>query len=341
VGMLVNGVWTQQGYDMRKTGGAFVRSETTFRRWITADGSSGFRAEPGRYHLFVSLACPWASRVVIVRKLKKLQDAISMSTVYWGDEGWFGAGGDSFPETVKGSIRLHQVYTAAQPSYTGRVTVPVLWDHKQRTIVNNDSAEILRMLNGEFDAFGDPTVDFYPEELRPEIDRLNAFVYENVNDGVYRAGFATSQWAYEEAFERLFAALDELEARLARSRYLVGDRITEADWRLFTTLVRFDLVYYAHFKCNRRRLVDYRNLWAYTRDLYQVHGVAETVDLDHIKRHYYVSQDWINPTRIVPKGPEIDFAAPHGRDRIYSAPQSVLCERKTDDRRHRDRKRHP
>jgi putative glutathione S-transferase len=322
--MLVNGVWTQQGYDMRKTGGAFVRPQTTFRRWITADGSSGFRAERGRYHLFVSPACPWASRVVIVRKLKKLEDAISMSTVYWGDEGWFGAGGDYFfPERAEGSIRLHRIYTTARPGYTGRVTVPVLWDRTQRTIVNNDSAEILRMLNGEFDAFGDATVDFYPPALRPQIDRVNAFVYENVNDGVYRAGFATSQWAYEEAFERLFAALDELEVRLARSRYLVGDCITEADWRLFTTLVRFDLVYYSHFKCNLRRLVDCDNLWAYTRDLYQIPGVAETVDLDHIKRHYYVSQDWINPSRIVPKGPEIDFAAPHGRDRFYPAPRGA------------------
>lgn len=315
--MLVNGVWTQQGYDMRRTGGAFVREETTFHGRITADGSSGFRAERGRYHLFVSLACPWASRVVIVRALKKLEDAISMSLVYWGDEGWFGDPAECVPDSGEGFLWLHDVYTAARPDYTGRVTVPVLWDRGKRTLVNNDSAEIMRMLNGEFDAFGDPAVDFYPAELRGEIDRVNAFVYENVNDGAYRAGFATSQWAYEEAFERLFSALDELEARLARSRYLVGDRITEADWRLFTTLVRFDTVYYAHFKCNRRHLVDYDNLWAYTRDLYHVAGVAQTVDIDHIKRHYYVSQSWINPTRIVPLGPEIDFTAPHGRDRIY------------------------
>jgi putative glutathione S-transferase len=327
--MLVNGIWTQQGYDMRQTGGAFVRSESAFGGRITADGSSGFRAEAGRYHLFVSLACPWASRVVIVRKLKKLEDTISMSAVYWGEEGWCGAAGAFFPQAREGSMQLHQAYTAAQPTYTGRVTVPVLWDCKRKTIVSNDSADILRMLNGEFDAFGDATVDLYPEGLRAEIDRVNAFVYENVNDGVYRAGFATSQWAYEEAFERLFAALDELEARLGRSRYLVGDRITEADWRLFTTLVRFDVVYYAHFKCNRRRLVDYANLWAYTRDLYQVPGVAETVNIQQIKRHYYVSQDWINPIRIVPKGPEIDFAAPHGRDRRHStrAPTALRTNR--------------
>ncbi|MFQ5985180.1 MAG: glutathione S-transferase family protein [Alphaproteobacteria bacterium] len=319
MGLLVNGVWRDDRYDTEATGGRFVRSDTTFRDWITADGVSGFKAEPGRYHLYVSLACPWAHRTLIVRKLKKLEDVISLSVVdpSMGDEGWaFSDGPGCIPDTANGVSYLHEVYTAAKPDYTGRVTVPVLWDKRTRTIVNNESAEIIRMFNGAFDAFGAAEVDLYPEPLRADIDAINDLVYENVNDGVYKAGFATTQAAYEEAFDALFQALDELEARLKRRRYLVANRITEADWRLFTTLVRFDPVYAGHFKCNLRRLVDYENLWNYTRDLYQVPGVAETVNFDHIKGHYYGSHGAINPTGIVPKGPALDFTAPHDRDRF-------------------------
>ena len=320
MGLLIDGVWHDQWYDTAKTGGAFERQESRFRDRITADGSSGFRAEPGRYHLYVSLACPWACRTLVFRKLKKLEGAISLSIVdpHMGEQGWFFSDGPGcIPDTVNGFRYLHQVYTAAQPDYTGRVTVPVLWDKQRRTIVNNESSEIIRMLNSAFDAWGDASVDLYPEPLRPEIDAINAIVYDKVNNGVYKAGFATTQDAYERAFDALFATLDGLEARLARQRYLVGDHLTEADWRLFTTLVRFDAVYYGHFKCNLRRLVDYPNLWGYTRDLYQIPGVAETVSLDHIKRHYYGSHPTINPTGIVPKGPEIDFMAPHARDRGF------------------------
>jgi putative glutathione S-transferase len=320
MGLLIDGVWHDRWYDTGRTGGAFVREDSRFRDRVTADGASGFKAEPGRYHLYVSLACPWASRTLIVRALKKLEDAISLSIVdpHMGEEGWaFSDGPGCIPDTVNGFDFLHQVYTAAKPDYTGRVTVPVLWDKERRTIVNNESSEIVRMLNSEFDAFGDAALDFYPEPLRPEIDAVNATVYDHVNNGVYKAGFATTQAAYERAFDALFATLDALEARLARQRYLVGDRITEADWRLFTTLVRFDPVYHGHFKCNLRRLADYPNLWGYTRDLYQVPGVAATVNLDHIKRHYYGSHRTINPTGIVPKGPAIDFAAPHARDRGF------------------------
>jgi len=318
MGLLVDGVWRTDWYDTKRTGGRFLREPTKFRDRITADGSSGFPAEAGRYHLYVSLACPWASRTLVFRKLKQLEDAISVSIVdpEMGDDGWvFSAGPGCIPDTVNGFTYLHQVYTAAKPDYSGRVTVPVLWDKTRRTIVNNESADIIRMLNSELDACGDASVDFYPRELRAEIDAVNARVYENVNNGVYRAGFATSQEPYEEAWRALFDELDALEERLSRQRYLCGERVTEADWRLFTTLVRFDAVYYSHFKCNRRRLVDSPNLWGYTRDLYQVPGVAETVNLDHIKRHYYRSHVSINPTRIVPLGPEIDFTAPHGRAR--------------------------
>jgi glutathionyl-hydroquinone reductase len=318
MGLLVDGVWRTDWYDTKRTGGRFLREPTKFRDRVTADGSSGFPAEAGRYHLYVSLACPWACRTLVFRKLKKLEDAISVSIVdpEMGDDGWvFSTGSGCIPDTVNGFTYLHQVYTAAKPDYSGRVTVPVLWDKTRRSIVNNESADIIRMLNSELDAFGDASVDFYPRELRAEIDAVNARVYENVNNGVYRAGFATSQDGYEEAWRALFDEIDALEERLSRRRYLCGERITEADWRLFTTLVRFDAVYYSHFKCNRRRLVDYPSLWGYTRDLYQVPGVAETVNLDHIKRHYYRSHVSINPTRIVPLGPEIDFIAPHGRAR--------------------------
>ncbi|KAA0684038.1 glutathione S-transferase family protein [Roseomonas genomospecies 6] len=314
MGLLIDGRWQDQWYDTKNTGGAFVRPETRFRNWVKADGSTPFQPEAGRYHLFVSLACPWAHRTLIVRKLKGLEDAIGVTVVdpLMREEGW------TFPEPdpVTGSTRLYEVYTKADPAYTGRVTVPVLWDRKTGTIVNNESAEIIRMLNREFDAIGDASLDFYPAELAEEIDRINAFVYDRVNNGVYKAGFATSQEKYEQAFDALFAALDELDERLAGQRYLLGDKPTEADWRLFTTLVRFDAVYVGHFKCNLRRIADYPNLSGYLRDLYQVPGVAETVDFHHIKRHYYASHTMINPTGIVPKGPALDLDAPHGRERL-------------------------
>jgi glutathionyl-hydroquinone reductase len=323
VGRLVSGVWKDEWYDTASTGGAFVRGKSSFRKRVTSDGSSGFKAESGRYHLYLSLACPWACRTLIVRKLKKLEDVVSISIVdpVMGKDGWvFSDGPGCIPDTVNGFAYLHQVYTAAEPDYTGRVTVPVLFDKKTGMIVNNESAEIIRMLNAEFDELADASVDLYPAALRPDIDRTNAFVYDGINNGVYKAGFATTQSAYEEAFEALFYALDDVEERLGRQRYLVGDTITEADWRLFTTLVRFDAVYYSHFKCNLRRLIDYRNLWSYTRELYQLPGIADTVNLDHIKRHYFMSHPSINPTRIVPEGPAIDFWLPHDRGGSSTAP---------------------
>jgi putative glutathione S-transferase len=328
MGLLVDGVWTDKWYDTKSTGGRFERSEAPWRDFVTVDGSPaagrtrGFKAEPGRYHLYVSLACPWAHRTLIFRKLKKLEDAISVSVVhhFMGEKGWTfqreeGATGD----TLYGLDYLHQIYTKADPHYSGRVTVPVLWDKKEETIVNNESSEIIRMLNSAFDEWGDRSLDFYPTALRTEIDAVNALVYPAINNGVYRAGFATTQEAYEEAFDVLFSALDKIEERLSRQRYLIGDRLTEADWRLFTTLVRFDPVYVGHFKCNRQRIADYPNLSNYLRDLYQVPGVAETVNLDHIKHHYYESHPTINPTRIVPKGPTLDYAAPHNRERFKKA----------------------
>ena len=321
MGLLVDGVWKDAWYDTKESRGRFVRSEAQFRHRVTADGSSGFPAEAGRYHLYVSLACPWASRTLVFRKLKKLEHAISLSIVdpFMGENGWaFSDGPGCIPDTVNGKRFLYEVYLVAEPRYSGRVTVPVLWDKQKRTIVNNESAEIIRMLNRELDAIGDASLDFYPEALRVEIDRTNELVYENVNNGVYRAGFATSQEAYEEAFDALFATLDRLEERLSAKRWLCGNRLTEADWRLFTTLVRFDAVYHGHFKCNRQRLADYPALSAYLRDLYQVPGVAETVDFDHIKTHYYRSHTTINPTGIVPKGPALDLDAPHGRERLGS-----------------------
>jgi glutathionyl-hydroquinone reductase len=322
MGLLVEGVWRDRWYDTKSTGGRFVRQDSAFRNWITPDGSpgptggGGFAAEPGRYHLYVSLACPWAHRTLIFRKLKGLEDAIGLSVVHWhmGEQGWElreapGATGDR----LYGSRYLHQIYTRARPDYTGRVTVPVLWDKRNETIVNNESSEIIRMLNSAFDEVGAKGPDFYPASLRAEIDRINAKVYDHINNGVYKSGFATSQEAYEEAVRALFETLDQLEERLGRQRYLAGDRITEADWRLFTTLARFDAVYVGHFKCNLKRLVDYPNLWAYARELYQVPGVAETVDFQHIKRHYYGSHKTVNPTGIVPLGPIIDWNEPHGR----------------------------
>jgi glutathionyl-hydroquinone reductase len=312
--VMVNGEWVEEREHDEQ--GHFVRKDSVFRDRVTADGSSGYRAEPGRYHLYISLACPWAHRTLIYRKLKRLEDVISLSVVdpVMGERSWhFSDGPGCIPDTVHGFEHLHQVYTLAQPDYTGIVTVPVLFDKQTNRIVNNESSEIIRMLNSEFDAWGDASLDFYPEALRAEIDAINERVYDKVNNGVYKAGFAETQEAYEEAFDELFATLDELEERLGRQRYLTGDRITEADWRAFTTLVRFDAVYNLHFKCNLRRLIDCPNLWAYTRELYQVPGVAETVDLRHIKQHYYKSHPQLNPRRIVPKGPLLDFEAPHGR----------------------------
>ena len=325
MGLLVDGVWSDGWYDTKKSGGRFERSAAQWRDWVTADGkpaegrSRGFKAEPGRYHLYVSLACPWAHRTLIFRKLKKLEHVISVSIVHhhMGKDGWTfqkedGATGD----TLYGFDFLHQIYTKADPNYSGRVTVPVLWDKKEQTIVSNESAEIIRMLNSAFDEWGDASLDFYPAPLRRQIDEINELVYPNVNNGVYRAGFATTQEAYQEAVTELFSVLDELEHRLGKTRYLAGNRMTEADWRLFTTLVRFDPVYVGHFKCNIRRIADYPNLSNYLRDLYQVPGVADTVNLDHIKRHYYGSHANINPTRIVPVGPEIDYAMAHDRRRF-------------------------
>jgi glutathionyl-hydroquinone reductase len=319
MGLLVDGVWTDRD-EKTDAAGSFVRATTKFRNWVTADGAAGpsgdagFAAAPGRYHLYVSLACPWAHRTIIFRTLKRLEDVISVSVVsyHMGSGGWtFDQAEGSTGDAVNGTTRLSEVYLLAAPRYTGRVSVPVLWDKVRRTIVNNESAEIIRMLNSAFDALTPVRADFYPAELRGEIDRVNDIVYVDVNNGVYRTGFATTQTAYEAAFTKLFAALDGIEARLSKQRYLVGSRLTEADWRLFTTLVRFDAVYHGHFKCNLRRIVDYPSLWSYLRELYQVPGVAETVNMDHIKRHYYGSHRHINPSGIVPRGPELDFMAPH------------------------------
>lgn len=325
MGLLVDGKWQDRWYETDKTGGRFERSKSQFRDWVTADGAPvegrtrGFRAEPGRYHLYVSLACPWAHRTLIVRKLKGLEGIISVSVVhhFMGENGWtFLAEDGATGDDLYGLHYLHQIYTRADPAYSGRVTVPVLWDRKEETIVSNESSEIIRMLNGAFDEWGDASIDFYPQALRPQIDAVNDLVYPNINNGVYRAGFATTQEAYEEAFGELFGALDEIEQRLSKQRYLVGGRLTEADWRLFTTLVRFDPVYVGHFKCNLRRIADYPNLSNYLRELYQVPGVAGTVNFEHIKRHYYGSHATINPTRIVPVGPKIDLTQPHDRDRL-------------------------
>jgi putative glutathione S-transferase len=328
MGLLVEGRWHDVWYDTKASQGRFVRTEAQFRNWITRDGrpgptgEGGFPAERGRYHLYVSLACPWAHRVLIYRKLKGLEELLPLSAVnlYMGAEGWtFEPGLSVIPDSVNGAKRLYEIYTIADPRYSGRVTIPFIWDKERRTIVSNESADIIRMLNDAFDELTGNRADFYPAEHREEIDELNAFIYPNVNNGVYRAGFATTQEAYEEAATAVFAALDELEARLATRRYLTGARVTEADWRFFTTLVRFDAVYFGHFKCNRRRIVDYPNLWPYVRDLYQTPGVAETVNIEYYKRHYYGSHTTINPYLIIPIGPEIDFAAPHDRARLSGA----------------------
>jgi putative glutathione S-transferase len=312
-GYLLHGDWHPGWYDTRKTKGEFVRTTAAFRNQITAERSSAYPAAPGRYHLYVSLACPWAHRTLIFRALKRLEDVISVSVVdpvIDDEESWaFSDGPGCIPDTVNGFRYLREVYTAADPRYSGRVTVPVLWDKHTRTIVNNESAEIIRMLNCAFDAFTPVKTDYYPTALRPRIDEVNAMVYARVNNGVYRCGFAGTQAAYDAAFESLFGALDELQARLGASRYLAGDTLTEADWRLFTTLLRFDAVYYVHFKCNLRRIAEYPNLSRLLRELYRVPGVAATVDMDHIKRHYYLSHPHLNPSRIVPRGPILEFMA--------------------------------
>ena len=322
MGLLVNGKWSTKWYDTKSTKGEFKRKESHFRNWITADGSpgvsgiGGFKAQPDRYHLYVSLACPWAHRTIIFRHLKGLDSMISMSVVnaFMGDDGWTFLPGDSVVEDpIVNAQYLHQIYTQAQSDYTGRVTVPVLWDKETKTIVTNESSEIIRMFNSAFDDIGAKSGDYYPLELREGIDEINGFIYPHINNGVYRAGFATTQTAYDEAVSDVFKALDTLEERLSVKRYLMGDRITEADFRLFTTLVRFDPVYVGHFKCNRRRIIDYPNLWGYVRDIYQLPEVAKTVNIEHIKAHYYGSHETINPTRIVPKGPSIDLNSMHKR----------------------------
>ena len=321
MGLLVEGKW-QERSDTRTSDGRFVRHESRFRNWVTPDGGpgptgdGGFKAEPDRYHFYVSLACPWAHRTLIFRRLKKLAEIIGVSCVTprMGSEGWEFS--DEWPDHLYGSSRLYEIYLTADAAHSGRVTVPVLWDKAQEKIVSNESADIIRMLNSAFDEWGDASLDFYPEPLRGGIDSINANIYGNVNNGVYKAGFATSQEAYEEAFRALFNTLDELDLRVDEQRFLLGDQLTEADWRLFTTLVRFDAVYHGHFKCNRRRISDYPNLSGYVRDLFQMPGVKETVNFEHIKQHYYWSHASINPTRIVPLGPLLILDAPHDRDRF-------------------------
>ena len=323
MGLLVDGKWVDQWYDTKSSGGAFKRTAAQFRNWITPDGSAGpsgsggFKAESGRYHLYVSLACPWAHRTLIFRKLKGLEDHISVDVVHPDmlDKGWsfeadaHGATGDS----LFGADFAHQIYTRVDPQITTRVTVPILWDKAQGTIVSNESSEIIRMFNSAFDGVTGNTLDFWPAALRDDIEEVNARIYDTVNNGVYKSGFATTQDAYDAAVGPLFDSLDWLEERLSTRRYLMGDSLTEADWRLFTTLLRFDPVYHLHFKCNRRRLIDYPNLWAYTRELFQWPGVADTVGMEHIVRHYHYSHESINPHRIVPTNPDIDWWAPHGR----------------------------
>jgi glutathionyl-hydroquinone reductase len=328
MGLLIKGKWYDRGYDTKSTGGKFVRSQSQFRNWITVDGKpgptgeGGFVAEPGRYHLYVSYACPWAHRTLIFRKLKKLENAISFSVVDWfmGKNGWeFSERDGANRDPVLDAEYLWQIYAAANPDYEGRVTVPTLWDNRKQIIVNNESAEIIRMFNSAFSNISAGTPDYYPEELQEEIDTINERVYETVNNGVYRCGFATRQQAYDEAFEELFTTLDWIDERLSSRRYLAGDRLTEADWRLFTTLVRFDVVYHGHFKCNLRRIADYANISNYLRELYQMPGIAETVNFQHIKNHYYQSHESINPHRIVPGGPLIYLDTPHNRAQLRAA----------------------
>ncbi|XWN34079.1 MAG: glutathione S-transferase family protein [Devosia sp.] len=324
MGMLVDGVWTDKWYDTKSTGGHFKRSESAFRNWITADGSpgptgeGGFKAEPGRYLLYIAYACPWAHRTLIYRALKGLEEMIDVAVTHWmmGENGWtFQDGPGVTGDPINGSEYVYQVYLAADPNYTGRVTVPILWDKARGTIVSNESAEIIRMLNSAFDGVGAKPGNYLPPHLEGEIDEINARIYDTLNNGVYKCGFATSQKAYDSAVTPLFDTLDWLEDRLSRQRYLTGDAATEADWRLFPTLYRFDAIYNGHFKCSKRRLTDYPNLWGYTRDLYQHPGIDRTVKMDHARMHYYQSHETVNPTRIVAAYPELaDFAAPHDRE---------------------------
>ena len=316
MGLLVDGQWVDQWYDTKKTGGRFVRTQTQFRNWITADGSAGptgqagYKAEADRYHLYVSLACPWASRTLMIRTLKGLEDMISISVVHplMLEHGWtFEEGEGVIGDPIFQARYLHEIYTAVKPDYTGRVTVPVLFDKKTKTIVNNESSEIIRMLNTAFDGLGAKPGNYVPDQWLEEIDAVNDFVYHRINNGVYKAGFATKQEVYEEEVTSLFAALDQMEERLAGQDYLVGNRLTEADIRLFTTLVRFDAVYFGHFKCNLKPLTAYPKLWAYTKRIYQLPGMAQTVNFDHIKRHYYGSHKTINPTGVIPMGPTLDW----------------------------------
>ncbi|MBD1388779.1 glutathione S-transferase family protein [Neiella sp. HB171785] len=322
MGLLVDGVWHDQWYDTKSTSGQFKREAAQLRNWITADGSAGatgdggFKAESGRYHLYVSLACPWAHRTLIFRAIKGLAPHISVSVVSPDmlSDGWtFDTSNHSTGDSLFAAQYLHQIYTRNNPQYSGRVTVPVLWDKQQNRIVSNESSEIIRMLNSAFDDITGDQQDFYPAALRAEIDKLNEFVYDKINNGVYKAGFATSQQAYADAYQQLFAALDDIEQRLGQSRFLTGDTITEADWRLFTTLIRFDAVYVGHFKCNKQTIEQYDNLSGYLRELYQYPGVAETVDFYHIKRHYYFSHTMINPTQVIPEGPQVDYFSEHRR----------------------------
>jgi putative glutathione S-transferase len=319
MGMLVNGIWHQEDPPRAELGmtgndGSFVRPDSRFRDRVSRDGSSGFKAEAGRYMLVTAPSCPWAHRTVLMRKLKDLDGTIgNLQSDLPKGEGWAYSRGLDDIQPIDGVFHVHQVYRAANPDYTGRATVPVLWDRETRTIVNNESSEIIRMLNSEFDDFGDAALDLYPETLRATIDAINAVVYENINNGVYRCGFARTQQAYEASFGKLFSALDAVEGRLSRQRYLAGDRFSEADLRLFPTLVRFDAVYYAHFKCNLRRIADYHNMSNYMREIYQMPGVAETVDMPGIKLGYYGGMPNLNPSGIIPLGPEVDFAAPHDR----------------------------
>lgn len=322
MGSLVEGKWVDEVRDTKSTGGHFVRPDSKARNWITADGEAGpsgeggFRAEAGRYHLYIAASCPWAHRTMIFRRLKGLADMISYSVVnpITHGDGWtFLQGHGVVPDSLNNATYLYEVYLASDPGFSGRVTVPMLWDKQRGTIVSNESAEIIRMFNSAFDNIGATPGDYYPKALRNEIDEMNEFVYHAINNGVYRTGFATSDEAYAEGFNRLFAALDTIEARLTSRKYLVGDSITEADWRLFTTLIRFDLAYYGPFKCNKKRLIDYPNIWDYTRALYQVDGVAETVDPFAIKQHYYASTKMMRPTSIVGLGPDINFSDPSSR----------------------------
>jgi len=325
MGQFIDGKWTTEWYQPDEMGG-FQRPNTTFRDHITADGSSGFKAEAGRYHLYISYACPWAHRTLLMRSLKKLQDAVSISVVdcFMTDEGWhFSENPDCIPDTVNDKPLLRDIYLLADKRYTGRVTVPILWDKEKNTIVNNESREIMRMLDTQFGEIGDTSVNFYPQELAKRIDGVLDTIYDQINNGVYRAGFATTQEAYNDAVTDLFEALDHWESVLSQQRYLCGDVITEADWCMFTTLLRFDAVYVGHFKCNLKRIVDYPNLWNHLKELYQYPGIAETVNFKHIKNHYYMSHESINPTRIVPRGPTINFNEAHDRGRFPSSSPSL------------------